>query len=250
MGIFNINAETKRRKRKEEEKLRKEREEALLREAELKAKNIEHEKELEKHKIRNRIAQDLHDEIGSNLSSISLMSELVQKDGKINPDVLAKINRIQKVAKGSSQAMRDIVWLTNPSSDNIKDLVSKMNEVANDMLGGLKWNFNFPRDLIEITLTPEIKRNVFFIYKESLNNIVKHSGAKNVYINLSEMNDQIILKISDDGKGFNTNAVSTGNGLKNILNRAKEIGGKLELNSNPGKGTELLLEVNITQLRD
>ena len=250
-GLYLIrNAETKRRKRKEEERLRKEREEALLREAELKAKNIEHEKELEKHKIRNRIAQDLHDEIGSNLSSISLMSELVQKDGKINPDVLAKINRIQKVAKGSSQAMRDIVWLTNPSSDNIKDLVSKMNEVANDMLGGLKWNFNFPRDLNEITLTPEIKRNVFFIYKESLNNIVKHSGAKNVYINLSEMNDQIILKISDDGKGFNTNAVSTGNGLKNILNRAKEIGGKLELNSNPGKGTELLLEVNITQLRD
>ncbi len=63
------------------------------------------------------------------------MSELIQKDGKINSEVFEKIKRIQKVAKGSSQAMRDIVWLTNPSSDNIKDLISKMNEVANDMLG-------------------------------------------------------------------------------------------------------------------
>ena len=243
-------AETKRRKRKEEERLRREREAAKLREAELKAKNIEHEKELEKHKIRNRIAQDLHDEIGSNLSSISLMSELVQKDGKINQDVLAKINRIQKVARGSSQAMRDIVWLTNPSSDSIKDLISKMNEVANDMLGGIKWNFDFPNEPDNINLIPETKRNVFFIYKEALNNIVKHSGAQNVFIILRTIGDLIILKISDDGKGFDTKVGSNGNGLKNMNNRAKEIGGKLELKSNPGKGTDLQLEVNITQLRD
>ena len=250
-GLYYLReSEIKRRKKKEEERLRREREEARLREAELKAKNIEQEKELEKQKIRNRIAQDLHDEIGSNLSSISLMSELIQKDGKINSEAFEKIQRIQKVARGSSQAMRDIVWLTNPSSDNIKDLVSKMNEVANDMLGGIKWNFNFTSELNEIKLTPETKRNVFFIYKESLNNIVKHSGAENALIILKTMDDRMVLEIADDGKGFDTNITTIGNGLRNMQNRANEIGGKLELNSDIVKGTKLVLNVNITHVRD
>lgn len=242
--------EIKRRKKKEEERLRREREAALLREAKLKAITIEQEKEIEKQKIRNRIAQDLHDEIGSNLSSISLMSDLIQNDENINTKTSEKIKRIHKVAKGSTQAIRDIVWLTNPSSDNIKDLVSKMNEVANDMLGGFKWNFDIPGELKELNLIPETKRNVFFIYKEALNNIVKHSGAENVLINLKTINDQLVLEISDDGVGFDTNARTYGNGLKNMQNRSKEIGGKLELKSNSTKGTKLVLEVNITQLRD
>lgn len=242
--------EIKRRKKKEEERLRREREAALLREAELKSKNIEQEKELEKQKIRNRIAQDLHDEIGSNLSSISLMSELVQKDGKINPDGFEKIKRINKVAKGSTQAMRDIVWLTNPSSDNIKDLISKMNEVANDMLGAMKWKFDFPQNLSEINLLPETKRNVFFIYKEALNNILKHSNAMNVDIKLKLSENNLFLAIKDDGKGFNTETGFTGNGLKNLQNRANEINGNFKLNSSPGKGTTLALEVKITHLRD
>jgi signal transduction histidine kinase len=248
--IFLREVEIKRRQKKEAERLRWEREEARLREAELKAKNIEQEKEIEKQKIRNRIAQDLHDEIGSNLSSISLMSELIQIDGKINPEAIERIHRIQKVAKGSTQAIRDIVWLTNPSSDNIKDLVSKMNEVANDLLGRLKWNFDFPSILNELNLLPETKRNVFFIYKEALNNIVKHSGAENVLINLKTEKNQFILEISDDGKGFDINVLSKGNGLKNMHNRAKEIDGKLQLQSNPQKGTRLVLAINITQVRD
>jgi signal transduction histidine kinase len=125
-----------------------------------------------------------------------------------------------------------------------------MNEVANDLLGSLKWNFDFPEKLNELNLVPETKRNVFFIYKEALNNIVKHSWAKIVFINLKIINDRLTLEISDDGKGFNTNVGSTGNGLNNMRNRAKEIGGKLELKSNSGEGTKLVLEINITQVRD
>jgi len=242
--------ETKRRTKKEEEKLRREREAALLREAKLKAITIEQEKELEKQKIRNRIAQDLHDEIGSNLSSISLMSELIQKDGKINTEALGKINRIQKVAKGSSQAMRDIVWLTNPSSDSIKDLVSKMNEVANDMLGNMKWHFNFPKNLSEVNLIPEIKRNVFFIFKESLNNILKHANAQKVNIDLKVIDKKIFLTIKDDGHGFDASTIYSGNGLKNLHSRANEIKGGLSIESSPKNGTTINLLVNITQIRD
>jgi len=223
--------------------LRREREEAQLREAKLKTKTIEQEKELEKQKMRNRIAQDLHDEIGSNLSSISLMSELIQKDGKINTEVFEKIQRIRKVARGSSQAMRDIVWLTNPSSDTLKDLISKMNEIANDMLGGLTWQFDFPDVVSEINLIPEVKRNIFFIYKESLNNILKHANAKTVSIDLRILDSKMMLIIKDDGKGFDVNQLKgvepsgRGAGLFTMRERARLLGGRGFVESQQGQGT-------------
>ncbi len=243
-------AETRRRKKKEEERLRRLKEAALLREAELKAKNIEQEKEIEKQKIRNRIAQDLHDEIGSNLSSISLMSELIQKDEKINEEAAEKIKRIRKVAKGSIQAIRDIVWLTNPSSDSLKDLISKMKQVADDLLIKYITSIDYPKDVPEINLLPETKRNLFLIYKESLNNIVKHSGAKRVDIRFNLDINKLFLSIKDDGKGFDISSESGGNGLKNIKSRANEIDAELNFESQIGKGTLLELNINITHLRD
>ncbi|MCU0333290.1 MAG: histidine kinase, partial [Ignavibacteriaceae bacterium] len=247
---FIRHTELKRRKRKEEERLRREREEARLREAELKAVNIEQEKEIEKQKIRNRIAQDLHDEIGSNLSSISLMSELIQKDENINAEASEKIKRIHKVAKGSTQSIRDIVWLTNPSSDSLKDLIAKMREVAENILGKFNLHFDYPNDITEINLLPETKRNIFFIYKESLNNIIKHAEAKSVWIKFGTENSSIFLSIKDDGKGFSSAASFSGNGLKNIRSRAKEINADLKFESTPGKGTSLELIADITQTRD
>jgi signal transduction histidine kinase/ligand-binding sensor domain-containing protein len=250
-GLYLIRAtEIKRRKKKEDERLRRQKEEAQLREAELKAKNIEQEKEIEKQKIRNRIAQDLHDEIGSNLSSISLMSELIQNDEKINQEASEKIKRIHKVAKGSTQAMRDIVWLTNPASDSLKDLIAKMKEVADNILGKFNLNFDYPKVVSDINLLPETKRNIFFIYKEALNNIVKHAEAKSVEINFQIEDGTIFLSIKDDGKGFNAAASESGNGLKNIKSRAKEINADLRFESHPGKGTFLELTAHITQVRD
>ncbi|MDZ7625549.1 MAG: two-component regulator propeller domain-containing protein [Ignavibacteriaceae bacterium] len=250
-GLAFIRAtELSRRRKKEEERLRREREDARLREAELKAKNIEQEKEIEKQKIRNRIAQDLHDEIGSNLSSISLMSELIQKDENTNPETSEKLKRIHKVAKGSTQSIRDIVWLTNPSSDSLKDLISKMKEVADNTLGKFNLSFDYPKDLPDINLLPETKRNIFFIYKEALNNIVKHAEAKRVEIRFEIEPQTIFLSIRDDGKGFSTTGSFGGNGLKNIRSRAKEINADLKFESRPGSGTILELSANITQTRD
>lgn len=248
--VFIRATEIKKREKMEKERLRRDREEARLREAELKAKNIEQEKEIEKQKIRNRIAQDLHDEIGSNLSSISLMSELIQNNENINAEASEKIKRIHKVAKGSTQAIRDIVWLTNPASDSFKDLITKMKEVADNALGKFNLNFDYPKDVSDINLLPETKRNLFFIYKEALNNIVKHAEAKSVEIKFNIENESIFLSIKDDGKGFKTESINSGNGLKNIKSRAKEINAELKFESNSGKGTWLELSVNITQMRD
>jgi signal transduction histidine kinase len=200
--------------------------------------------------MRNRIAQDLHDEIGSNLSSISLMSELIQKDEKLNQKISEKLNRIYKVAKGSTQAMRDIVWLTNPSSDSLRDLIVKMREVADNTLGKFNLNFSYPKDVVEVNLLPETKRNIFFIYKETLNNIVKHAEAKSVEIEFDLKDQKIFLSIKDDGIGFNTSASFNGNGLKNVKARAKEINADLSFESSPGHGALLKLYANITQVRD
>jgi signal transduction histidine kinase len=218
--------------------------------AELKVKAVEHQKEIEKQRIRNKIAQDLHDEIGSNLSSISLMSELIQKNEKIDQEASDKIKRIHKVAKGSTQAMRDIVWLTNPSSDSLRDLIVKMREVADNTLGKFNLNFVYPKDIADINLLPEIKRNIFFVYKETLNNIVKHAEAKSVEIRFEIEASQIFLSIKDDGKGFDTSLSFGGNGLKNIKSRAKEISADLKFESSSGKGTRIELTANITQMRD
>jgi len=216
----------------------------------MKAKNIEQEREIDKEKIRNRIAHDLHDEIGSNLSSISLMSELIQNNENISAETSEKIKRIHKVAKGSTQSIRDIIWLTNPSSDSVKDLIAKMKEVADNTLGKFNLNFDYPKDVSEINILPETKRNLFFIYKEALNNIVKHAEAKNVDIKLLVEKSSILLSIKDDGKGFIALENFGGNGLKNIRSRANEINAELKFKSTPGSGTLLELTVNITQTRD
>lgn len=249
--------ELEKKSKKVKERLRRSKEEAEIKEmklkaeaAELKAKNIEQEKEIEKQKIRNRIAQDLHDEIGSNLSSISLMSELIQDNENIDAEASEKIKRIHTVANGSTQSIRDIVWLTNPSSDSVKDLIAKMKEVADNTLGKFNLNFDYPIDVSEIILLPETKRNLFFIYKEALNNIVKHAEAKNVEIKLLVEKGSILLSIKDDGKGFSPSDNVPGNGLKNIRSRANEINAELKFESNPGKGTIIELIVNITQVRD
>ncbi|MBK8947221.1 MAG: hypothetical protein IPM32_18425 [Ignavibacteriae bacterium] len=238
--------EIKKRKIREEERLRHERETALLREAELKTKNIEQEKEIEKQKIRNRIAQDLHDEIGSNLSSISLMSEIIQKDVNTNSEIAEKLKRIHKVAKGSTQSIRDIVWLTNPASDGLSNLVSKMKEVIDNTNWNFKLNSNFPQKVIDINLNPELKRNIFFIFKETMNNIVKHSNAQNVELKFEIKENIILLSISDDGMGFNKHGNFNGIGIKNIKNRANEIDAILNYESNLGSGTLMKLVVNFT----
>lgn len=125
-----------------------------------------------------------------------------------------------------------------------------MKEVADNTLGKFNLNFDYPHDVVEINLLPETKRNIFFIYKEALNNIVKHAEAKSVNIKFNIENGYVFLAIKDDGKGFNNELISSGNGLKNIKSRAREINGDLRFESSPGSGTNLELAVNITQLRD
>jgi signal transduction histidine kinase len=251
--------EINKHKREEDERLKKEREEAELREAnlraekaELQAKAIEHEKEIEKQNIRYRIASDLHDEIGSNLSSITLLSSILSKklSGEIerpskNSEVLNKLTDINTAAKISAESIRDIVWFINPMSDQVSSLISRMKETANMMLGNLKYEVVDEINSSEGKINPELKRNIYLIYKETLNNIIKHSKADEVKIIIKNSNGIFNLDISDNGIGFEKSVSDSGNGLKNFKSRAEQINGQIGIESSPGNGTHINLKVKL-----
>lgn len=250
--------ELNKRKKKEEAVLKEEREKAKLREAhlraekaELQAKALESEKEIEKQQIRNRIASDLHDEIGSNLSSISLLSSLVkqnfpaEKNAELNGDIKKYLSEIENASRSSTESIRDIVWFVNPMSDQMNSLITKMRETANLMLSNIQFELNCFEIKPDEKINPELKRNLYLIYKEALNNIVKHSGAKFVKILVEEINKVFRIVIEDNGKGFIVNEAESGNGLKNLQFRAQQIKGDLKIDSVPGIGTKLELKFNV-----
>lgn len=245
--------ELEKRAKKIRERLLKNKEEAELREmklkteaAELKSKALEQEKEIEKQKIRNRIARDLHDEIGSNLSSISLLSRMLKDELKTDGEVADSLSRIESTAKNSVSSIRDIVWFINPSSDLLIDLIRKMNETSEIMLIGKEYHFRHNISDSDIKITPEIKRGIYLIFKETLNNICKHSAADKIIINVSVENNFFIMMITDNGIGYDINSTYSGNGLNNIKSRAGELNGLLNIDSAPGKGSSLQLKLQIT----
>lgn len=245
--------ELEKRAKKVRERLHKQKAEAEIREmklktesAELKAITLEQEKEIEKQKIRNRIARDLHDEIGSNLSSISLLSRMLKDEIKSDGSIADSLSRIESTAKSSVMSIRDIVWFINPSSDSLQDLILKMKEAAENLLKGKEFYFNHSMPDRDIKITPEIKRAIYLIHKETLNNIVKHSEADKINISISVDDNKLRLVVSDNGKGYDINTVKKGNGVNNIKSRAAEINADLEMLSNPGSGSTVELNLRIT----
>lgn len=245
--------ELEKRAEKTRERLRKNKEEAELREmklkteaAELKSRTLEQEKEIEKQKIRNRIARDLHDEIGSNLSSISLLSRMIKDELKSDGELSQNLSRIESTAKNSVTSIRDIVWFINPASDSLIDLIRKMTETSENMLKGKEYFFRHNIPDTDLKITPEIKRGIYLIFKETLNNISKHSGADKINIDLSVENNSFIMLITDNGKGYNINSTYSGNGLNNIKSRASELNAFLAVDSAPGKGSSLQLKLQMT----
>ena len=186
----------------------------------------------------------MHDEIGSNLSSISLLSQILQKRAELESAERKKLVDIQRVSQQTSNAMRDIVWFINPDNDRFDRLVVKMRETANLMLDDLEFDFVAEKNLPDNTRL-EFRRNLFLIYKEALQNIVKHAHASHVQIELSWQQESLHLLIQDNGVGVDRDEEFAGNGLKNLTTRAKALDGKLDIESEPGKGTGLRLRAKM-----
>ncbi len=196
-------------------------------------------RELER--LRQRIAGDLHDEIGSNLGSIALLSQMaLRQPGEAQAD-LAEINR---VARETAESMRDIVWFIKPTASTTEDFAVKLRETAATMLAGLEWTFDAPP--LARPLPLEFKRELFLIFKEALHNVRRHAAARRVEICLAERDGEWRLEIADDGVGFARNGSNSGHGLQSMQLRAEALGGRLAIESQPGAGTRLVLNVKVT----
>ncbi len=205
--------------------------------------------------VRNRIASDLHDEIGSTLSSISLSSMLIQ--GKLNGSNAEAEKLLQQVSSNTDsmmEALSDIVWAINTRNDRFDNVVNRMRAFAIEILEPFNINiwFNVSEDVLNIPLDMQQRKNVYLIFKEAVNNIAKYAGCKNVYINIDRQhNKTFVLYIKDDGKGFeeatlNNEAKSlSGNGIRNIKKRAAELAGEVTIHSVPAEGTILNLKFTI-----
>ena len=194
---------------------------------------------------RNRIAKELHDDMGSSLSSILFLSEDLLLEDDSGPK--HEVQRISSLAENSLENMREIIWAMDSDKNTLPDLSSHLRAFATDFLtdNKIRFELDFPALPAETyTLGGERRRNVYLIAKEALHNTVKHAQAKQVRVALKLDGQQIILEIQDDGRGFEVQAqAASGHGLNNMKGRATAIGGQLELQSRPGEGTLLRLSV-------
>ena len=194
--------------------------------------------------LRNKIASDLHDDVGSTLSSIAIFSEIAQEQSK---DVMPLLQTIGESSRKMLEAMTDIVWTINPENDQFENIILRMRSYAYELLGAKDIGFDFTADeeLVNIKLPMEARKNLFLIFKEATNNIIKYSGADKALFSLKSDRNNVSMMIRDNGIGFDLNKPTVGNGLKNMQKRAKEVGGKLLIESLPGQGTTIELSIAV-----
>lgn len=199
---------------------------------------------LEIERIRTRIATDLHDDIGAGLSQIAVITEVLRKDlANSESGISEKLTTISTGAHELIGSMSDIVWAVNPTRDKMESLVQRMRKFALDLLSNADIDVEFNADDLygNRKLSPDFKRNVYLIFKECLNNIVKHSHGKSVKIDLHADHSGLKLEIRDNGRGFVINPSSDGHGLRSMQSRAEAVGGRLQIDSTPGEGTTVSL---------
>lgn len=201
---------------------------------------------LEIQNIRLNIANDLHDEIGSNLSSISVDSQLLLNNCSLDETQQELTTFISKTAKETVETMRDIIWFINPNNDFGEDMINKMKETAAKLLAGIKWSFYSDPNVKLEEFNLENRRNIYLIYKEALNNIIRHSNSLTCSIELNQTATNILLKVKDEGSGFDEKSTIENNGLRSIKRRASKMNGKIKIETEVGKGTSVILSVPLS----
>jgi signal transduction histidine kinase len=204
-------------------------------------------KYLNEERLRAKIARDLHDEMGSTLTSINIISKVAMEEQKDNGKLNMYFSKIKEHSGRMMESMSDMVWAINPVNDNFEKVILKMKEFVAEMLEPARINFRVEESgPLETTfLNPEQRRDIYLILKESVNNIVKYSGASEVVVRLQRNEQLLQMEIRDNGRGFDIKAQRAGNGLKNMHSRAEEMGAILKIDAVPGNGTVVWMELTV-----
>lgn len=198
--------------------------------------------------MRSQIADDLHDDVGSTLSSISVYAELgLQGDENTR---LSMLGRISDASQRMMSAMNDIVWAIHSKNDSLGDLTDKMRQFATERLVGENVTFKLDNEKLidNLHLTMRARRNILLMFKEAVHNALKHGKAKNVLCAVKSITSGLSVMIKDDGVGFDPHRVKSGNGITSMRKRATELGGSFEIESVQGKGTTIFFTVPLNKL--
>jgi signal transduction histidine kinase len=197
-------------------------------------------------RIRDRIATDLHDDMGSTLSSIRIFSDVAKKQiEEVKPETVQLLDRISNNATSLSENMQDIIWTIRSDNDTLEDLVSRMREFGLRVCDAkhIKFDTIVSQSFKASKLSLEQRRNLYLIFKEALNNAVKYAESSQIDLILNLKSRFLKMELNDNGKGFDMEKIKRGNGLNNLEKRAKEIGGQITIKSELGKGTYINLMI-------
>ncbi len=196
---------------------------------------------LDMERVRGRIATDLHDDIGSGLSQIAILSEVAIKDAGTNGNAREPLGRIAATSRELVETMSDIVWAINPRYEQLGDLTQRMRRFASDMLGSRDIDFRLcvPTAADQTKLGPDVRREVYLVFKESVTNAARHSGCTEAGIELRLERKRLILEVRDNG--HRVPSPHEGNGLASMRARAARLGGSLVVDSENGGGTTLTM---------
>ncbi|HEY3386493.1 MAG TPA: two-component regulator propeller domain-containing protein [Saprospiraceae bacterium] len=199
--------------------------------------------QLKMEQMRNRISSDLHDEVGGVLSGIAMQMDLLETR---SPDPLKPfMQRIAESSRTAAMKMRDVIWSLDSSKDHVQDLVDRMKAYTLEALVPFDIVHRF--ETIDIdplqVLSVEARQNIYLIFKEAINNIIKHAQATTVDIKLEGKKNMMVMTIMDNGRGFSLAIVSKGQGLGNMEKRTRRINGKLEIHPGKEHGTLVVLRM-------
>jgi signal transduction histidine kinase/streptogramin lyase len=209
---------------------------------------------VELERMRTRIATDLHDDIGSSLSQIAILSEVSrQRLGERQNGVGESLAQIANTSRDLVDSMSDIVWAINPRRDRVSDLTQRMREFAGDVFTAreIEFSFHAPAAGLEIKLEADLRRQLYLIFKEAVNNAARHSGCTQAEIEFEVAPDRLLLHVRDNGRSFDPNGDAAtsrnGNGLASMCERARALGGEIEINSQPNQGTAIKLNLPLSR---
>lgn len=195
--------------------------------------------------VRQKTAEDFHDEIGNKLTRINLLATIAESKLQKPPEEIRKIlHQIQQNVNSLYRGSKDIIWSLQPDSDYLNEIIFRIRQNTEDLLESS--NINFEYNEIDdfdkhIKMPVDYSRNMIMIFKEAVNNAVKHADCTLITLSVQLKEQHILLELKDNGIGFNSSLISSGNGFGNMNNRAKRIGAQLRWKSQAGRGTEIAL---------